>query len=246
VVTLGVPRVARCVHLLRSDFIAHGEPAKGSQAALGRAIRSMRVSPCIAAFLATAASPTPAPSPSSATSNGGGSQIPAAVIVGALIGAVATVVAEIIAKIIGNYRSYRFVLGLLKQEVTAIENQVSERQRHPEVIVPLYGPLPTKAWETLIVSHQRRYMGKKKLEALNSLYQAVATANDYAYLMPVAVQISQLASEQNTRDTYRDETIRLLKDPLSAIEQALPKAREMLDLPSSALSIAAQTAGDQG
>jgi hypothetical protein len=169
-------------------------------------------------------SPTPTPSPS--VINHQGTQGSNDVLVGAVIGAVATVLAELIARIVGNYRSYRFILILLREEVAEIMSQVNERKSHLDVMIPLYGPFPTRAWETLLQAQQRRYMRKKRRAALSSLYQAVSVANDYVSLIPAALQISQLAKDEQVRDSYRDETIRLLRYPLEAIEAALPKVCE--------------------
>lgn len=188
--------------------------------------------------------PTPTPSPSLVSGQGG--QSPNSVLVGAVIGAVATVLAELIARIVGNYRSYRFILVLLQEEVVEIVNQVNLRKSHLDVMIPLYGPFPTQAWETLLQAQQRRYMREARRSALSSLYQAVSVANEYVRLIPAALQISQLATSDGVRESYRDETIRLLREPLSAIEAALPKVCETFKIanvaqkPSTAISDGAQ------
>jgi hypothetical protein len=164
-------------------------------------------------------------------------------LVGAVIGGVATVLAELIARLIGNYRSYRFILSILREEVAEIVKQVNRRESHLDVMIPLYEPFPTRAWETLIQSQQRRYMTKKRRSALSSLYWAVSVANAHASLIPAALQISQLAISQEVRNRYRDETIRLLKQPLAAIEAALPEAGNAIKLTDIAESPAAISDG---
>jgi hypothetical protein len=191
-----------------------------------------------AIFLLHPVSSAPTPSLSPGTVPPGSSQIPSAVVIGAVIGAVATVAAQLIATVVGNYRSYRFLLGLLRQEVSDISNQVRLRKTHPDAIAPLYGPLPTKAWETLVTSRQRRYMRKNPFKALSSLYQAVTFANAHVHLIPMAIQISNLANDGSVRDAFRAEQIRLTKKPLCAIEVALPEAYRSLQLPDNLPTLA--------
>lgn len=176
------------------------------------------------AFTVTYASPKPTPTPTSKIAQSSSTQIFNSAFYGAVVGAAATVLAELIVRIIGNYRSYRFIVGLIREEVTEIAEQVEVRKNHLDIMVPLYEPFSTKAWETLIQAQQRRYMREGRRNSLNKLYQAVSIANEHLRMIPTALQISQLASDQQVRDTYRDETIRLLKNPLEAIETALPHA----------------------
>lgn len=187
---------------------------------------------------------TPSPSPSAG--HGHGTSTLDIALVGAVAGGVATVLAEFIAKIIGNYRSYRFILHLLREEVAEIVRQVIRRQAHLDVTVPLYEPFPTRAWETLVQAQQRRYMSKKRRSALSSLYQAVSVANEYNRLIPVALEISQLAGSEDVRNKYRDETIRLLKEPLPAIEAASRNAGKALKVTDTILNPPAAASDGRG
>jgi len=234
-----------------SDSTGHaGYLVRGMRAAVRdeRGVGFVAEETLSAAYLATwawqLAATTPSPRPSPDTVRLGSVQIPADVIVGALTGAVLAVITQFITGMIRNYRSYRFLLGLLQAEVLEIAVQVKQRKNHSDLMVPLYPALPTNAWNSLINAPQRQYMHDQRRVSLGRLYQAVTTANTYIYLMPTALQISQLATDERVRDTYRDETIRLLKQPLDAIAVNLPEALRALKLPRDAISASKAPAQD--
>ncbi|MGP3952725.1 hypothetical protein [Streptomyces sp. 7N604] len=143
-------------------------------------------------------------------------------------GAVLAVLAQLVTGAIRNYRGYRFLLGLLREEVADIAKAIEERLNHPHLAVPLYPSLPTTAWEALVESPNRRYMNEKRRKAVSHLYREVGHANHHLDLVPTALQISQLAPDEATRDVYREETLRLLMAPLDKVKSALPEARRVL------------------
>ena len=66
-------------------------------------------------YAATYVSPTPTPTIKPKITQSSSTQIFNSAFYGAVVGAVATVLAELIVRIIGNYRSYRFLIGLIRE-----------------------------------------------------------------------------------------------------------------------------------
>lgn len=156
----------------------------------------------------------------------GKTEVPLSVFVGVATGAALTIIVQFITGIIRNYRSYRFLIRMVRDEIADIAQQLEERQKHIDLIIPMYPSLPTSSWGAMIESPNRRYMREKSRKAISSLYSAVGKANRQLELLPTAVEISQLASDSKIRDTYHDEAVNLLKLPLPEVAAALPKAQE--------------------
>jgi hypothetical protein len=161
-------------------------------------------------------------------------------------GATLAVLSQLITTTVRNLRSYLFLRALLKEEVEDLTKKVAERRNHLDVMIPLYPALPTKAWDALVESQQRRFMRDRTRKALSPLYREVAVANKHLELIPTALQVSQLAAEEATRDAYRDETIRLLKDPLDRIEEVLPTARRALNITEAGTTVTQAAVGGGG
>ncbi|MEU3889440.1 hypothetical protein [Streptomyces sp. NPDC029041] len=159
----------------------------------------------------------------------GKTEIPVSVFVGVVTGAVLTIIVQFITGIIRNYRSYRFLIRMVRDEIADIAQQVDEREKHIDLVIPMYPSLPTSSWDAMVESPNRRYMSEKRRKAISSLYSAVGKANRRLELLPTAVEISQLASDSKTRDAYHDEAVNLLKLPLPNIAAALPAAQDAVE-----------------